>query len=118
MPTLDPTLRCNHCGAKLVDESATVCQTCNSEFAKVSTGSELQAWEQTRKRGRTRFVLTRWTLGFSGILGGTLSLGSWLRGDSWIVFLWIALISLSGGTLAGIWRWKSAEREYAAAQAR
>ncbi len=59
MRTLNPTLRCNHCGAKLHEDSVTECLDCGSDLAKVGVWSELLEWEETRKLGRSRFVLPR-----------------------------------------------------------
>ena len=70
-------------------------------------------WGKIRQIGRTRYIWMRWALGWGGVFALAMSLGFFLRGAPWPVFVWIFAVSLLGGYFTGRRYWRSAEQEYA-----
>jgi hypothetical protein len=114
MTTLDATLRCNQCGFRLPGEGASVCPQCHAELAQVGVWSELRAWGATRRVGRWRYVWLRGVLGCGGWWNLGLFVG-WFFGDlPWPTWLIMGVMGFVIGYGVASWKWRSAEREYAA----
>lgn len=119
MGTLDTTLRCDHCGARLPDNQAVECPSCHSDLSEVGVSSELIEWRTIRRRGRTRFIFRRFVLGWGGVMAGGSSLGYYLFDDANLplpFYIFITIICTVGGYFLGVVYWRSAEREFAAAE--
>jgi hypothetical protein len=82
------------------------------DTTRLSAGQ--RRWGEIRQRGLFRFVFLYFTVGW-GLSWAVLFsvLFAWLVRDRFLAILPMALaLGPIGGTLAGLWLWRSAERDY------
>lgn len=72
------------------------------------------SWSDTRKSGRSYFVLTRGVAGWGGLMATGLLAGCWLSQRLHPVLItWYVIGSVLGGAVLGLHLWKASEARYA-----
>lgn len=105
--------RCNGCGSKIKDASQTHCLNCKADWSVVGKWSEFKEWQETRKKGCLRYVLSR-ALVFGLMAIGMHARSIWNGSYEWLAFSVTYLIMLLTGLVACYLMWRSIEKEFLA----